>query len=228
MKLRGISWLAAAALLLGACGKKETAKAPQEPATIAEKPAVSPVAVVPPVIAQPALSPEERAAKLGFVGHLPQDTGVVISIYQANRTVNALRASKLWGLAELPEGSAIADKPTTGPAALFNSEFTIALGKTVGEQTGRLLTLNRRLGYFQMRSLVNFLAEAVRTENTSALGGSMQRYNMELVTELLADPESGIGLLEQLEMPPLYLAFRTTPDLPGCTNIETDRFLLRR
>jgi hypothetical protein len=213
MKLRGIPLLVAAALVLGACGKKETVKVPQEPAEIAERPIEAPPAVAPPVVSVPALTPEERAAKLGFAGHLPQDTGVVMSFYQGTRSINRLKASKLWSLAGLPHGENAADNaPAAGPAALFEKEFTLALGKSVGEQTGNLLTLNRRLGYLQMRGLAKALVETARTGDTATLEESMNRYNMELVRELLIDPESGIALLEQLKMPPLYLAFRTTQD----------------
>ena len=213
MKLRGIPWLVAAALVLGACGKKDVAKVPDKPASVAEAPAESPPAAPAPVVSVPALSPEERVAKLGFVGHLPQDTGVVMSFYRGTRSINRLKASKLWSLAGLPPGADSGESaPLTGPAALFGTEFTIALGKPVGEQTGNLLTLNRRLGYLQMRGLARALAESARAGDASALNDSMNRYNMEMVAELLADPESGVALLEKLKMPPLYLAFRTTPE----------------
>ncbi len=206
MKLRGIPWLVAAALVLGACGKKEVAKAPQEPAAVAEAPVAAPPAVV-----APALSPEERAGKLGFAGQLPQDTGVVMSFYQANRCLNRIKSGKLWGLSGLPPGSDAGEPAeATGPAALFEKEFTIALGKQVGGQTGNLLTLNRRMGYLQMRALARAMAEAARAGDAANIEATMSRYNMEMMTGLLADPESGVALLEKLEMPPLYLAFRTT------------------
>ena len=166
MKLREISCLVAAALLLGACGKKDVAKSPDAPASVAEALAEIPAETVPPapkpVPSVPALSPEERAAKLGFVGHLPQDTGVVMSFYQVNRSLNRIKSSKLWGLADLPSGANQGDAASSGPAALFNKEFTIALGKPVGEQTGNLLTLNRRMSYLQMRGLAKALAQAAR------------------------------------------------------------------
>jgi hypothetical protein len=213
MKLRAIPWLVAAALVLGACGKKDVAKAPDEPAAVVDATAEAPPSAPKPVVRTPALSPEERAAKLGFVGQLPQDTGVVMSFYQGTRSLNRLKASKLWGLTGLPPGADQGDAAPAGPAALFNKEFTIALGKPVGEQTGNLLTLNRRLGYLQMRSLARALAEAARSGDAATLSESMNRFSMEMAGEFLADPESGVALLEQLKMPPLYLAFRTTPEM---------------
>jgi hypothetical protein len=219
MKLRGISWLVAAALVLGACGKKEAVKAPQEAAPVTEAPVAAPPAVVaPPTPAVPAvvaLPPEERAAKLGFAGLLSQDTGAVMSFYQANRIINRIKSGKLWTLSGLPP-AADAEKPAavSGPAALFEKEFTIALGKQVGDQTGNLLTLNRRMGYLQMRGLARAMAEAARAGDDADIATSMSRYNMEMMTGLLADPEAGIALFEKMEMPPLYLAFRAaTPEM---------------
>lgn len=162
-------------------------------------------------------SPEERAAKLGFVRHLPQDTEVVMSFYHGARNLSHLRNSKLGRVfqeqAGLPPGMDAGENvPATGPAAMFEKEFTIALGKTAGEQTGHLLTLNRRMGFFQMRDLVRNLAESARTGDDAMLQQGMNRYNMELMTDLLADPETGVALLERLKMPPMYLAFRTAPE----------------
>jgi hypothetical protein len=214
MKLRGFPWLVVAALALGACGKKDAEKVPQEPEIVMEKPTdVSAPVAPPPVLSVPTHSAEERASKLGFVRHLPQETGVVMSFYQGIRSINRLRSSKLWGLADLPSGADLAEPAVaTGPAALFGAEFTIALGKPVGEQTGHLLTLNRRIGYLQMRGLARILAQASREGDETDLADSMNRYSLETVAELLADPESGVALLERLKMPPLYLAFRTTPE----------------
>lgn len=217
MKAYRIPWLVAAVLMLGACGKKETAEGPDEPASVAgirtETPAEAPPVKPAPPVSVPALSPEERAAKLGFAGHLPQDIGVVMSFYQGNRTCNLLRASKLWQLADLPgAGYQAQPDPADGPEALFNKEFTIALGNPVGEQTGHLLSLYSRLSYFQMRGLVRALTEAARSRDAGMLESSIIRYSTDMKMQLMSDPESGIGLLEKLEMPPLYLAFRITPE----------------
>lgn len=214
MKLREISWLVAAALVLASCEKKDVVKPPAQPADVVETPAeLAPPAPTPKTVPSvTALSPEERASKLGFVGHLPQDAGVVMSFYQTTRSFNRIKASKLWGVAGLPVGTDQAETAPSGPEALFNKEFTIALGKPVGEQTSRLLNLNRRMGYLQIRGLARALAQAARSGDAAGLEASMERYNAEMLAELLADPESGVALLEQLKMPPLYLAFRLTPE----------------
>jgi hypothetical protein len=246
MKNRAI-WLMVPtmALCLGACKKKEASKTPQtvqQPAVTVETP-VTPApsaSSVKPL----ALSPEERAAKLGFVKHLPQDTEVVMAFHNGSKSAEIFQSSKLWKLMQsqmgggmmgqgrdmapsgeeveedvaLPEGeqdvvaepSGIPDDANPmGPAALFGTEFTIALGKSVGQQSANLLTLYRRMGYFQMRSLAKTFVEAAKSNNISSMASELgDPYDQEMFKELLNDPESGLALFEKMNMPPLYLAFR--------------------
>ncbi len=97
-----------------------------------------------------------------------------------------------------------------GPAALFGTEFTVALGKTSGEQTGNLLTLNRRMSYFQMRTLAKALVASAKSGDFSGVTQAMaSQYGPENLKDMLADPESGVALLEKMKMPPLYFSFRT-------------------
>lgn len=241
-------WFALPAVVLGfaACGKKEPGKsadaASTTPAAVesAIAPAVEPPAA-PAEPAVPALGAEERAAKLGFVKHLPQDTEFVLSFHNGDKAAERIKSGKFWkavaattgmelvpgpedGGEEMEEGDAeqdpaadgAAEEPAAadeaGPAALFASEFTIALGKGVGGQTDHLLTLNRRLSYFQMRSLAKTFGAALKEGDWSKVGEAMEnQFGPGIAKDLLADPESGIALLEKLAMPPLYLAFRTTP-----------------
>jgi len=213
MKLRGFPWLVVGVLVLGACGKKDEAKAPQEPKAVAEQSTQADVVTPVPAVSVPALPAEDRAAKLGFAALMPKDAGAVMSLYQGNRTWKGIKSSKLWSLTGMPTATdAPENAPATGPAALFEKEFTLAFGKSIGEQAGNLLTLNRRLGYLQMRGLAKALAEAAQSGDASAMDEAMNRYNMELMRKLLSDPESGIATVERLKMPPIYLAFRTTPD----------------
>lgn len=207
------------ALVLGACKKKEDAKTSAPPVAV-ENPVQAPPPAPAPVVSVPALSPEERAAKLGFVQHLPQDTEVVMAFHNSSKSVKQAKSSKLWkfiqsqmGMAPGTDGETESAAEPAGPAALFGTEFTIALGKSVGEQTGNLLTLNRRTGYFQMRALAKALVESAKSGDVSTLKESVSNpYSPEMVKELLADPESGVAVLERMKMPPLYLAFRTAPD----------------
>ena len=224
---------------------------------VASAPVVTPPAPPPPspVVKGAAMSPEERAAKLGFVKYLPQDTEVVLAFHNGLKSADRITSSKLWKLLQaqvgmgmsvepdegmapggapemkeedfqLPEGEqdaaasaeADADNPAMpdagdagGPAALFGTEFTIALGKSVGEQTANLITASRRMSYFQMRALAKAFAATAKAGDLAALEQAMSdQYGQELVKDLIADPESGVGLIERMKMPPLYLAFRTT------------------
>jgi len=240
----------AVALSLGACGKKEETKAPEaaKAPVAVETPGQTPQAPPPapaPVVKTPALSPEERAAKLGFAKHLPQDTEVVMTFQNGTKSANRIKSSKLWKLVQaemginmMDDGAGVepeeeADKDAakpeeekdatakagdepkedaepTGPAALFGTEFTVALGKTTGDQTGNLLTLNRRMSYFQMRNFAKALVAAAKSGEAPTLEDfAGARSGPETFKDILADPESGVALFEKMKMPPLYFAFRT-------------------
>jgi hypothetical protein len=240
-----VIWLMVPAMALGfvACKKKEEPKAPEKPVAV-ESPAPAPAPPTPPAMAT-ALSAGERAAKLGFVKHLPQDTEVVLSFYNGSKSAQRIQSTKLWKIVQaqmginmmddgggaappdgdemdeelpVPEGEQDAsaeapdpggDAEPMGPAALFGTEITIALGKSTGEQTANLLTLNRRMGYFQMRALAKAFVDAAKKGDMSAMeSGLSNQYGPELLKDLLADSESGVGLFEKMHMPPLYLAFR--------------------
>ncbi len=244
MKTRA-NWLLIPALAigLGACKKKEEVKAPDAPAAVAET-GKGDQEAPPTVTTTPKIGPEERAAKLGFAKHLPQDTEAILSFYNGTKIANRVKGTKLWklvqeqmggvagiaadepaiGEAEVPEpgqeaaipddaGGKDADAAAAapmGPAALFGSEFTIALGKSTGEQAGNLLTVSRRMSYFQMRTLARAFGTAVKSGKTASLGESLSKdYSEELFKEILKDPQSGIALLEKAKLPPVYLAFRT-------------------
>ena len=93
---------------------------------------------------------------------------------------------------------------------MFGTEFTLALGKSTADQTGNLLTFNRRMGYFQMRSAAKAFVAAMKSGDAAALAESFaDGYGPELAKDLLEDPQSGIALIEKTKMPPVYLAFRT-------------------
>ena len=278
MKMR-LNWLFIPALAvgLGSCDNKEKVTTAEAPAPVVGTPALPAAPAAPaapmkeaPPVALPApapavkalrLSPEERAAKLGFVKHLPQDTEVVLSFQNTTKTANRIKGTKLWKLVEAQMGGGVEMAPDEekekdakdaaappnegkgrdlakageplapdandpdakdpdakdpdaaaapmGPAALFGSEFTLALGKSTAEQTVNLLTLNRRMGYFQMRALAKAFAAAAKAGDLSTLGESFSSgYGPELMKEVLKDPQSGIPLIEKAKMPPIYLAFK--------------------
>ncbi|RYD19622.1 MAG: hypothetical protein EOP88_18285, partial [Verrucomicrobiaceae bacterium] len=256
MKTRA-NWLLipAVALGLGACEKKEeAAKAPDTKTPVAE--AASKVVDAVKEVTGTKISAEERAAKLGFVKHLPQDTEVVLSFYNGSKVAADVQNSKIWKLvqeqmgggmgmgmdvpdegiemdaedAEAPEaeqdstveeiqemkeaddnsGMALVPGEPAGPAALFGTEVTLAMGKSTGENLGHVLTLNRRQSYFQMRGLAKAFAAAAKSGDFSNLESmASDSFSGEIMKDLLKDPQSGLALLEKAKMPPIYVAFRT-------------------
>jgi len=106
MKTR-LKWIVvpAFALGLGACKKEAPPASTEAPAD--EKPGIVEKtvekvkdAVAEVIPAKPAASPEERAAKLGFVKHLPKNTESVFSVYGAAKTADKAKALKIWKLIE--------------------------------------------------------------------------------------------------------------------------------
>ncbi|MGL4398601.1 MAG: hypothetical protein ACRCXD_01925 [Luteolibacter sp.] len=218
MKKR-VNWLLipVVVLSLGACKKKEAVKTPEVPPAVAEVPAAVVPAPAAPVKA-PGLSADERAAKLGFARHLPQETEVLLAFYNGSKTAERVKASKVWKLVQEQMGAVgvgmeaepAEDGGSAGPASLFGTEVTLALGKTSADQLGNLLVLNRRMGYFQMRSIAKAFVAAMKSGDVAGLSESFEGgYGPELVNEILSDPASGIALLERSSMPPLYLGFKT-------------------
>ena len=244
MKIRA-NWLIvpAAVLSFAACNKKEEAQVPDAPATSETEPA-SPGETPAPTAPTSSLSTEERAAKLGFVKHLPQDTEVVLAFHNGSKAATHIKSSKLWELVqselspmfgggppmemeieeddfemeEVEQDTAATDDDEevaepSGPAALFGSEFSMAMGKSTGAQTANLIMLNQRLGYFQMRAISKAFVTSLKTGDFSTMEDSLEStYGPELVTDLLNDSESGVALFEQMRMPPMYFAFRATSE----------------
>ncbi len=252
MKTR-VNWLLIPALVvgLGACKKKEQTKAPDEKPPVAE--AVSKVADAVAAVTGNKVTAEERAAKLGFVKHLPQDTEAVIAFYNGSKVAENVKNSKIWKLVQEQKGGGmgmlmpqpevemedededeemeapeaeqddaaaetlLAAEEPAGPAVLFGTEVTLAMGKSTGEQIGNLFTFNRRMSYYQMRSLSKAFASAVKSGDFNTIPETMMKgYSADLMRDVIKDPKSGIALLEKSKMPPIYLAFRTSAEArPG-------------
>ena len=114
---------------------------------------------------------------------------------------------------EVEEDIAIEMEPMGGepdPWMLFGQEVTIALGKNSGEQVGHLMTINNRMGYLQAFALGQAAQTFAETGDPddflitleSAMGGE------DFFLNLIEDPESGVELFKEMNMPPLYMAFR--------------------
>lgn len=330
MKTR-LFWVVIPAVVFtfGACGKKQEAAKPgdstpgeQAPAVPAApgapatpeapaKPATAATPTVPGTPATPAaadvkaLSAEERAAKLGFVRYLPQDTESVLAVYNGTKMGERAKGMKLWKVIEeqigggmmgmgmeppmapeegmgrdekpadedfaIPEGEQERAKPAPakpkapeapadgdtpdavsgaiigkavpagddaaadeepamedngapadeevgmtepfGPGDMLGLEVTFAVGKSAGEQLGNLATLSSRLSYFQMRALAKAYVAAVKAGDLAGMEDAMESgFGEDLAKNLVNDAESGLGLLERANMPPIYLAFRTAKE----------------
>jgi hypothetical protein len=95
----------------------------------------------------------------------------------------------------------------SGPGLLLGREVTVAVGRMGGEQAAHALLLNQRSSYFQMRAMVRALAAEVRDGESDRLDAWEEVFG-----NLLTDQESGMGLFEKMEMPPLWVAFRAPED----------------
>lgn len=120
------------------------------------------------------------------------------------------------GIAKEAEIEKEADTPSaepgsSGPGALLGQEVFVATGKGTGSQTANLMTVNRRSTYFQMKYLTKILFSAVKEGGMSDLTSAMTDLQKDAVIEVVKDPQSGIGLFEKMQMPPLYVGFKTLP-----------------
>ena len=95
------------------------------------------------------------------------------------------------------------------PWTLLGQEVTVGFGKTTSEQTGHLLTVSRRMGYFQAKALGRAAQAFGKNGNMEDFSSTlMQEMGEEMMTSLLQDSQSGTQLLDKAVMPPLYFAFR--------------------
>lgn len=203
------SVLPASALVLGACGKKEEEKsAPPASGPVAE--AVKAVAGEPAPEVK-ALTPGERAAMLGIVGHLSKDTESVLGIYDGKEITKRLKSLKTWGFirevaqeeggtdpeAEIAEGAEMAGK-------FIGHEIFMATGKGTTPQIGHLMNLSRRSNYYQMRVLTQAFAEGAKTGDFSGMDASTDAMMMELAKELGKE----MPLIEGLAIPPVLMGIK--------------------
>ncbi len=111
---------------------------------------------------------------------------------------------------ELKKETETFDEKAVGPWTLLGREVTIALGNSVSEQSGNLITANRRSSFFQAKLIGQAALAFGKSADKEAFESSMTSMAGfgEIMKELLKDPESGIDLVNKLEMPTLYLAFQ--------------------
>jgi hypothetical protein len=204
------SVLPASALVLGACGKKEEEKSAPAAAATAVSEAVKAV-VGNPAPEVKALTPGERAAMLGIVGHLSKDTESVLGLYDGKEITKRLKSLKTWGFirevaqeeagtdpeAEVAEGAEMAGK-------FIGQEIFMATGKGTTPQMGHLMNLSRRSNYYQMRVLTQAFAEGAKTGDFSGIDASTEAMMMEMAKELGKE----MPLIEGLAIPPVLMGIK--------------------
>ncbi len=224
-----LGWVVAGTVIFTACEKKkDEAKVPEA----AQDAAVTPESGGAPQAAenQPApavkvrtLTPDERAAKLGFARYLPQDVEAVITLPNLSKTVKAVKGSDFFKVMEDEMGSDMGEEDgdeevaeadeAEGAGNLYDQEITVAFGKSTSEQSAHSLVLNRARTRLMMRGVASAMSEIATSGSPADLMQTMAMgSDPEMFRELLADPETGVALLEKMAMPPIYIAFRVAPD----------------
>ncbi len=217
-----VIWLLSPVLAFGVlcCKKKDDPAAktlPDTPAEIVQdpKPAGPAVAV------SAGLSAQKRAELVGFAGHLPAATEYLISIHNGSDAARRVMVSKIWktfaGLSGMQpmagdDGDEMLEEAMQGPAAMFAHEFTIAMGEGTSEQLEHLVLANSRLSYYQMSNLVKMLAAEIAKKRAEESSSDGRIDDEQFLIDLINDEKSGVGLFEKINMPPMYVAFKTTEE----------------
>jgi hypothetical protein len=208
------SVLPASALVLGSCGKKEENASSSAPAEVAGVPSAGTPAAVPAEAPAPvvkALTPGERAAMLGIVGHLSKDTESVMSILDGKEIVKRLKSLKSWEFIretakdtagtdpeeEIAEGAAEAGK-------FLGQEIFLATGKGTVPQFGNLIKLSQRSNYFQMRVMTQAFAAGAKEGDLSGMDTATQDAMMQMAKEVGKE----MALIESAAMPPMLLGVK--------------------
>ncbi len=108
--------------------------------------------------------------------------------------------------------TAEAPEEASGAGAILGQEVFLATGKGTSSQTGNLLTVSHRSSYFQLKLLTKAFLAAVESKKMDEMEDQVSNVQMQSFIEVLKDPQSGIGLLEKMQMPPVYVGFKTLPD----------------
>ncbi len=202
--------LPVSALIFGSC-KKEEVK--EEVAKVVET-VDQTVAEV--VSAGDAANAEERAAKLGFVGHLSSDTESVMALYDGKGMVTNLRDLDLWKfmikVAEEEEGSNPEEEiaPQAEMIGQFlGNEMFLATGKGTAEQMKSLQVLNAKMSYYQFRMMSRALAKGVTDGDMETALMSMGD-SQSWVMDLAKDIGEYMPLIEGAEIPPVLAGVKVT------------------
>lgn len=183
---------------------------PPAPAEAAVAPAPAAPAEAPAPVVK-GLTPGERAAMLGIVGHLSKDTESVMSILDGKEIVKRLKGLKSWEFIretskelggtdpeeEMAEGVNEAGK-------FLGQEFFLATGKGTIPQFGNLVKLSQRSNYYQMRVMTKAFVAGAKEGDLSDLDTATQDAMMEMAKELGKE----MALIESAAMPPVLLGVK--------------------
>ena len=197
------------ALVLGSCEKKEQPSAPAAPGEAAKAPVATP-AEAPPAPVK-ALTPGERAAMLGIVGHLSKDTESVMALYDGKDIVKRLRSLKSWEfireLAKEEDGTDIEAEIAEGAeeaGKFLGQEIFLATGKGTAPQVANLMKLSQRSNYYQMRVLAKAFAAGAKEGDFSGLDSASQGAMMEMAKEIGKE----MGIIEAAAVPPTLIGVK--------------------
>ncbi|MGE9266867.1 MAG: hypothetical protein ACQKBY_02125, partial [Verrucomicrobiales bacterium] len=200
--------LAASSLFLGSCKNKEAADTPggSEDSVVENiKEALT-----------PGKSAEERAASLGFVKHLPENTEMVFSFLDGAGLLKELRGSALGKLVEqnlVAQGTNIEEELANDPQAAMvlqalSEEIFVSLGADGGQQMANGLKFANAMNYGQMKMMVTMLAQQLQGNGDPAM---MQAGSAQLMLSgLLNDPAAGIELIESIELPQITVGLKVS------------------
>jgi hypothetical protein len=109
---------------------------------------------------------------------------------------------------------------------MLGLEVTVAVGKSAGPQLGNLLTAYERFYYFMLRAATKSFAASAKSGDLDSMNEAMESaMSEELAKDLLNDPESGIGLIDKAQSPPIYVAFRTTKEKQEAVAAQIGEFI---
>jgi len=110
---------------------------------------------------------------------------------------------------EPAEDTPALEEPVSGPEELLGQEVFLATGKGTSNQTGNLITVSRRSNYFQFKLMTKLLLAAAKSNNLDDFSSGVSEAQMNSLLEVMKDPQSGVGLFEKMQMPPVYVGFKT-------------------
>lgn len=205
--------IAVSTLAFNSCGKKEktagTEGTKEEAVALVEsvkekfKEAVTPAA-----------STEERAAKLGFVKNLPEDTEAVFAFYNGKEIVKEMRGSTFGKFVEKNmadqgmdfDKMANDDPQTAMILSALSEEVFFALGNNAGIQGENALKLVNAITFGQMKMAVKMMATNLKGEDTEP--DMVQSEISSMIQGILSDPNAGIDVIEKLNTPPITIGLK--------------------